>query len=178
MTRVQGTLKLFNQKVGSVKNQKVVLQRIFHYFLEMYFLNSFLINDAIELAQFKDYLAKELYNSYKGLEVKESQIDMLNQKIKIQQQSLSIQCDKSKQLEDSLNMSKHESLGLNESLMRYQTTNKKLTSDLKEKSSALERLSEEVKGYKKDQAGMMAKMQKVAELGRVYTDIEDLLANI
>lgn len=178
MARLQATLKLFNSKLESSKNTKMVAQRCFLYFLEMFHLSTFLIAECGELASLRDFLSRQVYYLQNDVEMKDQMLETLNCNVQTVNKSRDFIYNRCTVLENKVNELGVELLSASQERASLEANLKHLREELKMSSASNSRLESEKVRLQVAIEDNRAKAELANTMASVLVHVDGLLHDI
>jgi chromosome segregation ATPase len=169
---------LFNQKIESVKNAKIVAQRCFLYFIEMYHLATFLIAESGELSALKDFLSRQVYILQNDLEIKEQLLETLNFNVQTVNKSRDFIYSRCTSLENKVNELNVEMLSASQLKSSLEVSIRQAREELKTVSAENSKLSNENTLLSDELKHNKSKIMLTNTMASVLVHIDDLLQEI
>lgn len=178
MNRLQATLKQFNSKIESAKNIKMVAQRCFLYFIEMYHLATFLIAESGELSSLKDFLCRQLYQLQSDVELKDQMLETLNCNVQTVNKSRDFIYSRCTSLENKVNELSVELLSASQIRSAQETSLRQVREEFKALSLENNRLSKTNLRLSDEVKESQSKLHLTDTMASVLVHIDSLLQGI
>lgn len=174
-------MKMFTEKIEKCENIKQICHRCFLYFVEMFYMVTFMVADTAEVVSLKDILCRQLAKSLHELEEKENKLESLSQTLRATTKSREFLFERCDSLETKVNTQSMMIVDFNRDKKTLEAARVRLQEELQAKEKQIAYLTTQVNNmvfervkYQKARANIDNMANVLTEIYMAVADVEEI----